>query len=550
MVGAVTDGDPAAVGFDGRRPGTGRAAAGMGAAVALSRGIGFVRILTIAAVLGTTYLGNTYSSSNSVSNVIFELLAAGALSAVLVPTFTNLFAAQDHAEVERLSGALLGLALLVLGVLVVLGEIFAGQIAHLLVSGVGSPEVAAQQQALSTFFLRFMIPQILLYAFGAVAVGILHAQRRFIVPALAPIALTVVVVAGMVIFRVLVGPGDPGLDIPASARLCLALTATLGVTAFVAMPVVAMLRTGVRPRIHIPRREAAVGRLLRLSGWAILQHAAFGLLLGVCIVIGNAVRGGTVAYQVAFVFFTAPYAVLAAPIHTTVLPELSGDADRGDLDAFAGSVRWAFDAMAMLLLPMTAGMIALAAPGMRAVAFGNAATPEGVHLLAVAVATLAVGLLPYAVFFLFARSFYALGDSRLPASLALASAVVVGAAMLLIAPHTSGAGRVAVLGLGNTTASLLAAVLLGVALRRRLGHRIIPLSVLRSVVVATIVGFGVWFASQALDPSGRVASAVVVVVLAAVGGGVYLVGLRVLGASVRVRPRLPAADPRPVAGDA
>ena len=550
MVGAVTDGESAAVDPEGRRPGTGRAAAGMGAAVALSRGIGFVRILTIAAVLGTTYLGNTYSSSNSVSNVIFELLAAGALSAVLVPTFTNLFAARDRAEVERLAGGLLGLALLVLGVLVVLGEIFAGRIAHLLVSGVSSPEVAAQQQALSTFLLRFMIPQILLYAFGAVAVGILHAQRRFIVPALAPIALTVVVVTGMLVFRAIVGPGDPGLDLSSGARLCLALTATLGVTAFVAMPVVAMLRSGVRPRIHIPRRDAAVGRLLRLSGWAILQHAAFGLLLGVCIVIGNGVRGGTVAYQVAFVFFTAPYAVLAEPIHTTALPELSGDADRGDLGSFAATVRWAFDSMAMLLLPMAAGMIALATPGMRAVAFGNAASPQGVHLLAVAVATLAVGLLPYAAFFLFARSCYALEDSRMPATLALGAAVVAGVVMLAVAPHTSGAGRVAVLGLGNTLASLLAALVLGVVLRRRLGHRIVPLGAARSLVVSAVVGVGVWFAADALDPRGRIMSAVVVVALAAVGGGVYLVGLRLLGASIRLRPRLPGAGPRPAVGDA
>ena len=43
-------------------------------------------VLVIAAVLGTTYLGNTFQAANSVSNVLFELLAAGALSAVLAPS--------------------------------------------------------------------------------------------------------------------------------------------------------------------------------------------------------------------------------------------------------------------------------------------------------------------------------------------------------------------------------------------------------------------------------------------------------------------------------
>ena len=71
------------------RPEARRAATGMGIATAASRSIGFVRVLVVAAVLGTTYLGNAYQSTNSVSNVLFELIAAGALSAVLVPTFVD-----------------------------------------------------------------------------------------------------------------------------------------------------------------------------------------------------------------------------------------------------------------------------------------------------------------------------------------------------------------------------------------------------------------------------------------------------------------------------
>ena len=68
-----------------------------------------MRVLVIAAVLGTTYLGNTFQAANSVSNVLFELLAAGALSAVLVPTFVTLIDAGNDAEADRLANGLLGL---------------------------------------------------------------------------------------------------------------------------------------------------------------------------------------------------------------------------------------------------------------------------------------------------------------------------------------------------------------------------------------------------------------------------------------------------------
>src|SRR5690349_13575875 len=144
-----------------------RAALGMGGVTAISRLMGFVRVLVIAAVLGTTYLGNTFQSTNSMSNVLFELLAAGALSAVLVPTFVALVDSGRADEADRLGGALLGFATIVLGVVVVIGLAASPLIARVLSSGVSNEAVKSQQQALATFLLYFFVPQVLLYAFGA-----------------------------------------------------------------------------------------------------------------------------------------------------------------------------------------------------------------------------------------------------------------------------------------------------------------------------------------------------------------------------------------------
>src|SRR5882672_4411399 len=141
-----------------------RAAARMSIATFASRGIGFVRVWVIAAVLGTTYLGNTFQASNSVSNVLFELLAAGALSAVLVPTFVELFRAGDDREAERLASGVLGLALVVMGIVAVAGIVLAPLLARILSSGAPNPTIEHQQIELSTFLLRFFVPQVMLYA--------------------------------------------------------------------------------------------------------------------------------------------------------------------------------------------------------------------------------------------------------------------------------------------------------------------------------------------------------------------------------------------------
>ncbi len=68
----------------------------MGAVTAVSAALGLVRVLVVAAVLGISFLGNAFQPANSVSNVLFELLAAGALSAVLVPTFVDLLDREDQ----------------------------------------------------------------------------------------------------------------------------------------------------------------------------------------------------------------------------------------------------------------------------------------------------------------------------------------------------------------------------------------------------------------------------------------------------------------------
>ena len=63
--------------------------------------------------------------------------------------------------------------------------------------------------------------------------------------------------------------------------------------------------------------------VLRHSGWGVVLQGAAGLLLGAAIVAGSAVEGGVVAYQVGWVFFLAPYAVLAQPIGSDSGPRYS-----------------------------------------------------------------------------------------------------------------------------------------------------------------------------------------------------------------------------------
>lgn len=512
----------------GRSPA--RAAFGMGAVTVVSRLFGFLRVLVVAAVLGTTFLGNTFQSSNSFSNVLFELLAAGALSAVLVPTFVGLLDAGDDAEADRLAGAVLGVALAVLGVVTVIGVVGAPVLARFLSSGVSDPAVAAEQEELTAFLLRFFVPQILLYAFGTVATGLLYARRRFAITAAAPIGNTVAMVAFLVVFRVVAGP-QPTLDLSFGERLLLAGAGTVGVVGFVGVLVGAAWHSGFSLRPRWVRGDRAVRGLLRMSAWGVALHAIVGLLLGAAIVVGNGVEGGVVAYQVAFVFFLAPYAVLAQPIHTTILPELSASRHG---EGFAAWSRWGLDTIALLVVPVSAAFVALAVPAMRVLAFG--AARDGVDLLAAGLASLGAGLFPYSAFLLLTRGYFALGDGRTPAIAAVVSGAVGVAVMVGVGVSTHGAARVAALGIGHSVAYLVGAVVLGVGLSRRAGTAIVPRVLPLVAVVSAVLGVAVWLAARALDPSGRVENAVMLFGLLLPAGALYLVFVRLVPSVRPLRP--------------
>ena len=84
-----------------------RSTASMTVLTAVSRLTGFIRILVVAAVLGTTFLGNVYESANTVPNLLFELIAAGVLQAVLIPTLVAQLDRGDRAEAEHVAGSVL-----------------------------------------------------------------------------------------------------------------------------------------------------------------------------------------------------------------------------------------------------------------------------------------------------------------------------------------------------------------------------------------------------------------------------------------------------------
>jgi putative peptidoglycan lipid II flippase len=389
----------------------------------------------------------------------------------------------------------------------------------------GNPNHAIEQQQveLSTFLLRFMIPQVLLYAVGTVATAVLYAQRRFVITAIAPIANTVVIVVVMLVFRAMHGD-SPSLDLTLAEKLVLGIGATLGVIGFTGVPTVAVLRSGFRLRPRVGAMDRKLRHLLVLSAWVALQPDVAVLLLA-AMVMGNQVAGGVIAYQFCMVAFLAPYAILAQPIHTTILPELSHDVTDGDMDGFAARLRWGLDGMVITLVPVAAAFVALARPAMDVIAPSNA----DVELFAAVLASLGLGLFTYGTFLLLARACYALDDSRTPALVAGACALL-GAAVMVVGGLNAetDAAKVAFLGLGHASAYFAGTLVLGGILRRRIGRPFFPMVLWKVLPFSALLAVLAWWVEDLVHPTERLATLGVLAAIGVVCGGAYLAMLRLL----------------------
>jgi putative peptidoglycan lipid II flippase len=529
---AVARGSVGTLAPDGRT--VARQTAAMTALTAVSRLTGFVRVLVVAAVLGTTFLGNTYQSANTVPNILFELIAAGVLQAVMIPNLVDLLDRSERDEAEHVAGSVLGLAGVVLAGLAAVGIVIAPLLMRILVAGVDDPAIRDEQVRLGTIFLWFFLPQVVLYAAGMVATGVLNAHNRFALPVFAPVVNNVVVIASYVLFWHLRDGAAPSLDLSGLETLVLAGGTTLGVLAFCAVPVIGVWRLGFRLRPHFDRHHPRVRRIARLGAWAALFLAMTQLLLVTVLLLANGVEGGVVAYQVGFTFFLLPHALFALPVLTALFPPLARRAQAADWDGFGQSVESGLRAIAFFVLPAAAGLMAAAPVLTRALLFGETSGDDADQIAAVIVG-FAPGLLGYGAFLFLARVMYATDDTRTPALVNVGVAVGGSALMAVAFAAADGDLRVPAVAAAHSVAYLLGAFVLYGLVRRRLPRRS-RTGVLRPIAISALVAAAsgaVMWVLLASPPEGRARAFIELAIAGVIGLAVYVVGQAVIGG---VRP--------------
>ncbi len=321
-------------------PGLAGAAGLIAVLTLLSRVVGFGRWFVFAAAVGSTCTGTAYQAANTVPNVLFEVVAGGALAASVVPLLSGpllsgRLVAGDRALADRTASGLLTWAVLALVPLAVLLAALAGPVAGLL-GRAGCPGQSEQ----TTRMLVVFAPQVVLYGIGVVLSGVLQAHRRFVAPALAPLLSSLVVVGAYAGYGHLAeGRQGTGWVPGRGTELVLSLGTTLGVAVLSLPLLVPTHRAGVRlrPTLRLPPGVAARARRLALAGLAGLVAQQVVVLTALLLTTRRG--AGTInVYTYVQAVYLLPYAVLAVPIATAAFPQLSERAAGADAAGYAATL--------------------------------------------------------------------------------------------------------------------------------------------------------------------------------------------------------------------
>jgi putative peptidoglycan lipid II flippase len=473
-----------------------RSTAVMAVGTTLSRVTGFLRVAAMAFALGVaeSRLADAYAVANNIPNIVYELILGGILTSIFVPVFVHQLAKRSRAEAWRSAQAVMTVTFLVLLVVMVVGIVAAPWIVRLYTIRVPA-EARPAVQDLATLFLRFFMPQILLYGMGAVATGLLNAHRRFAVPMFAPILNNLVVIGTFVTFALLTEGTPTPTTVTLGQQLVLAIGTTAGVAAMTLALWPSLRATGFRWRWVADPKNEAVRSLIRLSGWAVLYVVLNQLGLLVVIVLAGAQQGAYAAYQIAFIFFQLPHAIFSVSIMTALLPSLAEDWVRKDRADFRRDLARGIRASAFVVIPAAAGYVALAEPIVRLLIEHGVATRASTELVAGVLQFFALGLFQFSAFMLFLRAFYAMQDTRTPAVINMFAVGVNTTANLALFPALGVRG----LALGHALAYTFAATVAFLVLRRRLGGiegRDLARGMAKVLAAAALTGAAAWAGSR------------------------------------------------------
>lgn len=516
--------------------GLGRASAILASGTIVSRILGFVKVVVLAAAIGqvASVSADSFAIANQLPNNIYALVAGGVLSAVLVPQIVRAGLHDDGGE--RFINRIVTLGMVIFAAVTILATLAAPLLVDLYAQSSASTSGRGFTPAalgLATAFAYWCLPQVFFYALFSLLSEVLNARNVFGPFTWAPMLNNIVAIAGLVVFMSLFGDASQNHSLQNwdSGRIVLlAGTATLGVAAQALVLFFFWKRVGLRFRPDFHWRGVGLAATGKAAVWIfamILVTQIAGVFQSKVASIATGQGASNSALANTWLLFMLPHGVIAVSIATAYFTRMSGHASRGDLVSLRSDLSASLRGIGLGMVFAAVALAVVAYP------FARVFEEEFPNVLAMGNVLLAFvpGLILFSMLFVLQRVFYALGDTRTPFFMQCVQSglFIIGALLCTLLPtEWIAVGIAAVTSIAGSAQTIVAIVLV----RRKIGgmdgwlvlrrH----LQYLALALAAGVAGFVVLLLLGGLSANGfaqsdRIAAVVSIVVIGTVMSAVY-----------------------------
>ncbi|MBO5648331.1 MAG: murein biosynthesis integral membrane protein MurJ [Clostridia bacterium] len=414
----------------------------MAAAMILSKGLGMVRSMCMAAAYGTGWQANAFSAASRIPLSFFDLLFSAAILGCFIPVYNSFSAREDRdaaaREADVFACIFFNFILLLTGVLSILGILFAPQIISLV-----TPGLDEKTAALAAQLLRILFPMTIFTGAAYTLVGILQSKEHFLLPSM----ISAISNAGVILYFLFFNDRLGTWSIYGLAAAYLAAWALQFLTLLVPL---LQMRFPLRPMLNL--RNPALRRALRMTPPIMIGSwlAPIGMLTGTHFSAMLAAPGSVTIFEYAVNINTIITGILTYGICNFTFPRLARLNTCGNEDAFAATARTGLLCALATVLPIMTAVLVLSEEGTAILYLRGAFTVEDTQNTAAALRYLAPGMPAFCLTEILSRIMYARMSTRTPMTAALCGAAVnvVSTALLVrFCADTLGVGAVA---LGNT----------------------------------------------------------------------------------------------------
>ena len=386
----------------------------MSAGTLLSRVLGFVRDMLFARFFGTAAGADAFVVAFRLPNMFRDLVGEGAANSSFIPVMTE-YRAKRPQDLKSLMDAVLAWAVIILVGITVAGIVLAPLVVRLIAPGFAHD---SDKMTLAVTLTRIMFPYLVFIGLTAFFSAIQFTYGSFLMPALGPCLLNIVLIASTLMSVVFLKQPLYGL----------AAGVLIGGALQMWFQWVPLVKHGVvfsRPITLRHNGAGQVGRLIlpRFFGSAVYQLNIFvdTICASLVSIVGP---GGISAIYYAMRVEQLPMGVFGVALASAVLPRLSHEALADDKEMFKTTLVFALKNIFFIMMPMTIFLGLLAEPIVRLIFQRGAFDAYSTAVTAGALTCFGLGLMGYGGVKILVSAFHSLQDTKTPVKVALVSLTV------------------------------------------------------------------------------------------------------------------------------